>query len=91
MSGLWIAALGIAVALWIASTTRTGRRLLGRFRPSRGSGRAPREDRDYLLRVCQGDPARVARLLEEARRGRGEVSEAEAYRLAIRRHLRDRT
>ena len=90
MSGLWIAVLGVGVALWLASTTRAGRRLRARLRLPGTPGRPPHEDVEYLLRVCDGDPARVARLLEEASRGR-EVSEAEAYRMAIRMHLRDRS
>lgn len=90
MAGLWIALLGLGVALWIASTTRPGRRLLARLRLPGAPGRPPRDDVDYLLRVCDGDPSRVARLLEAARRGRPEMTEAEAYRRAIRMHLRDR-
>ncbi len=88
-----IAALGIAAILAIAATTGPGRRLrsrlpLGRLSP----GRAPQQDRDYLLRVCDGDPERVQRLLQaERERARNpEMTEAEAYRRAIRSYLRDR-
>jgi hypothetical protein len=89
MLDAWIALLGVALIVWIASTTRLGKRLRARLGIPARSGRAPRKDRDYLLRVCGGDPARVARLLAAARRG--EMTEAELYRRAIRLHLRDRS
>lgn len=82
---------GLAAMLWIFSTMPQGRRLLARLgvRTKRGGG-APRDDREYLLRVCDGDPAKVARLLELEREAWPEISEAQAYRRAIRRYLRDR-
>jgi len=88
---VWIALLGVAVMVWLASTTKTGARLKARFGMLDGPGRAKDEDVDFLLRVCDGDASRVARLLEEARRGRPEMTEAESYRRAIRMHLRDRS
>jgi hypothetical protein len=75
--------------LWIASTTQHGRRLRNRLGIGRGSG-VPQDDREYLLRVCDGDRDRVARLLDLERRSQPEMTEAQAYRRAIRRHLRDR-
>ena len=90
MSSTWIVLLGLAFIVWVASTTPAGRRLRARLGIDR-SGRAPGDDREYLLRVCDGDPDRVARLLDLERRGRPELTEAQAYRRAIRRHLRDRT
>ncbi|MGI9431247.1 MAG: hypothetical protein ACR2PQ_03490 [Myxococcota bacterium] len=75
--------------LWVASTTKQGRRLRSRLGIGRGSG-APQDDREYLLRVCDGDRDRVSRLLDHERRGQPEMTEAQAYRRAIRRHLRDR-
>ena len=83
--------LGIAAILAIFATMPAGRRLraalpLGALSP----GRAPKEDRDYLLRVCDGDPARVERLLAHARERNPEMTEAEAYRRAIRAYLRDK-
>ncbi len=86
-----VVVLGVAVIAAIVSTTPLGRRLRAAlpFRALR-AGRAPRKDREYLLRVCEGDPARVERLLAEARRHDPEMSEAQAYRRAIRSYLRDR-
>ena len=89
MGSAWIVLICIAFIVWIASTTPTGRRWRRRLGLDR-SGRAPREDRDYLLRVCHGDAAQVERLLERERQGHPEMTEAQAYRLAIRRLLRDR-
>ena len=89
MGSAWIVLICVAVIVWIASTTPTGRRWRRRLGLDR-SGRAPREDRDYLLRVCHGDAAQVERLLERERRGHPEMTEAQAYRRAIRRLLRDR-
>lgn len=88
---VWIALLGVAVMVWLASTTRAGAKLRGRLRLRGAPGRAKDEDVDYLLRVCDGNTSRVVRLLEEARRGRPEMTEAESYRRAIRMHLRDRS
>ncbi len=86
-----VAALGIAVIVAIYATTPSGRRLRSRLPIGRLSpGRAPKEDREYLLRVCDGDAARVARLLDLERSRNPDMTEAEAYRRAIRTHLRDR-
>ena len=52
--------------------------------------RAPQQDRDFLFRVCNDDLDEVARMLSEARRNNPDMSEAEAYRRAIRAHLRDK-
>ena len=84
--------LGVAAILALVGTLPVGRRLRARLpfaalRP----GSAPKDDRDYLLRVCGGDPARVARLLDEARRPDPGMSEAQAYRRAIRAYMRDRS
>jgi len=89
LGSAWIVLICVAVIVWIASTTPTGRRWRRRLGLDR-SDRAPREDRDYLLRVCDGDAARAERLLERERRDYPEMTEAQAYRRAIRRLLRDR-
>jgi uncharacterized protein HemY len=85
----WVVLIGVAFIVWIVSTTPTGRRWRQRLGLDR-SDRAPREDREYLLRVCHGDAAQVERLLERERRDHPELTEAQAYRRAIRRLLRDR-
>ena len=51
---------------------------------------APSEDRDYLLKVCGGDEEVVAAMLDAARIHDPEMSEKDAYRRAIRAHLRDK-
>lgn len=90
MSALFVV-VGLGVILWIFSTMPAGRRLLGRLRvPVRGSGAPKREDRDYLLRVCDGDAGKVDRLLAHERRNQPDMTEAQAYRRAIRRYLRDK-
>jgi hypothetical protein len=89
LGSTWIVVLGVVFVLWVASTTRRGRRLRAHLGFDRGGG-APVDDREYLLRVCDGDRERVARLLDLERRDRPELSEADAYRRAIRRQLRDR-
>jgi hypothetical protein len=84
-----LAATAAAVAIFL--TTKRGVALskhLGlRFS---SNDAAPREDRDYLLRVCGGDHRAVAALLEEARIHDSEMSEKDAYRKAIRAQLRDK-
>ena len=40
--------------------------------------------------VCGGDKAAVKRLIDQARAGDDEMTEAQAYRRAIRAHLRDK-
>jgi hypothetical protein len=85
-----VVVLGLAFVVAVLLTTPAGRRIRQRLPiAALRSGRAPKDDRTYLLRVCDGDRARVAELLE--REGYPELSEAEAYRRAIRRHLRPRT
>jgi hypothetical protein len=81
--------LGAAVIGAILASTPAGRRVrrrlpLASLRP----GSAAKEDRDYLLRACDGDPREVERLLDAARARNPEMSEAQAYRRAIRAHLR---
>jgi hypothetical protein len=83
--------LAAAVAAAIYLTTPAGRRLsdrLGLPTPGRRKDRAPAEDQEYLLRVCGDDPERVARLLDEARRHNPGMTQAEAYRKAIRKMMR---
>ena len=79
-----------AVAIFL--TTPTGKRLgarLGLRLPNQGG--APQEDRDYLLRVCNVDTDELGARLTAARQSNPEMTEAEAYRKAIRAHLRDKT
>ncbi len=87
----WIfALLAAAAAAAIYLTTPGGRRLadrLGLPTPGRRKDRAPTEDREYLLRVCGDDAERVGRMLAEARQRNPDMTEAEAYRRAIRKHL----
>jgi len=89
LGSAWIVLICVACIVWIASTTPLGRRWRRRLGFDR-SGRAPRDDREYLLRACNGDAAQVQRLLDHERRGQPEMTEAQAYRRAIRRYLRDR-
>ena len=89
MDSAWIVLICLAFIVWVASTTPAGRRWRRRLGLDR-SGQAPKDDREYLLRVCNGDAAQVQRLLEHERRGHPEMTEAQAYRRAIRRYLRDR-
>jgi hypothetical protein len=89
LDSTWIVLLGLVFMLWVASTTRFGRRLRTRLGIDRSSGVA-RDDEEYLLRVCDGDVDRVGRLLDLERRSQPEMTDAQAYRRAIRRHLRDR-
>ena len=86
-----IVVLGVAAIGALFATTPGGRRLRARLPlASLRTGRAPKQDREYLLRVCHGDRQRVERLLDLARTHNPDMSEAEAYRRAIRTHLRDK-
>lgn len=86
---LTILALGALAA--IALTTPAGRRVADRLGIRLGrKDLAPNEDHDYLLRVCEGDLDRLKSMLDQARRNNPEMSEREAYRRAIRTHLRDK-
>lgn len=81
----------LGFTLWIFSTTHAGKRLMDRMGLDLArKQRAKPEDHDYLLRVCGGDFDELQRRLAEARRHNPEMSEAEAYRKAIRAHLRDK-
>ena len=84
-----LAALVAVVAIFL--TTRRGKQIstqLGLKMP--GKGRAPQEDHDYLLRVCGGDVNELKRRLDATRMNNPELSEAGAYRRAIREHLKDK-
>jgi len=75
--------------LWIFATTPAGKRLIDRAGLKLPvKGRARPEDHDYLLSVCGGDVEELVRRLADARRRNPDMSEAEAYRRAIRAHLR---
>ncbi len=81
----------LGFTMWIFSTTPAGKRLMGRLGLDLArKQRAKPEDHDYLLRVCGGDVTELKCRLDEARRHNDEMSEAEAYRKAIRAHLRDK-
>ncbi|MEN8181650.1 MAG: hypothetical protein ABFS46_03840 [Myxococcota bacterium] len=86
----WLVVLvGLLVLGAMLASTAAGRRLRQRLPVvALRAGRAPKEDREYLLRVCNGDRVRVERLLEIERARRPDLTEAEAYRKAIRTHLR---
>jgi hypothetical protein len=76
---------------WILWTMPIGQRIatgLG-LRGFRKEG-APREDRDFLLDACQGDRSRMQALLDEARAGQPEMTDAQAYRKAIRMYMRSK-
>ena len=84
-----VVVLGLGFVAAVVLTTPAGRRWRQRLPiAALRAGRAPKEDREYLLRVCDGDPARVAALLAREQEADPELSEAAAYRRAIRRHLR---
>jgi hypothetical protein len=84
-----VVVLGLGFVAAVVLTTPAGRRWRQRLPiAALRAGRAPKEDREYLLRVCDGDPARVASLLAQEQETDPELSEAAAYRRAIRRHLR---
>ncbi len=89
MAAWLVVVLGLAFVVAVLLSTPAGRQLRQRLPiAALRSGRAPKEDRDYLLRVCDGDRAQVAALLERERERQPELSEADTYRRAIRRHLR---
>jgi len=86
-----IVLLALAFIGAVLATMPAGRRLRSRLPiPGLRPGAAPQQDRDYLLRVCGGDPQRVQSMLEVARQRNPDMREAEAYRWAIRRYLRDK-
>lgn len=91
MRFLTIVVVIVAVAA-IFLTTRRGKEIsaqLGLEMP--GKNKVPEEDRDYLLRVCGGDVEELQRRLAATRKNNPELSEAGAYRRAIREHLKDKT
>ena len=83
--------LVLALLGWVVWTMPVGQRIASRLGLVGFGGQGARkQDREYLLRVCGGDRARVQRLLDEARAGDIRMSDAEAHRRAIRRHLRSK-
>ena len=90
--GSWLVILvSLGFIGWILWTMPIGQRVAQKLglRGFRKQG-APREDRDFLLRACDGDQDRVQNLLDEARANQPEMTDAQAYRRAIRAHLRSK-
>ncbi len=84
-----LAVLFVAIAIFL--TTPRGKSLAARLGLGlSGKDRAPDEDHDYLLRVCNGNFDELSARLRAASRSNPEMSEAETYRRAIRSHLRDK-
>ncbi|MBW2241689.1 MAG: hypothetical protein JRH01_06855 [Deltaproteobacteria bacterium] len=71
-------------------STSTGRSLLERLGIQPLRGRAPKDDRTFLLKACGGDGALVRERLA-AERGRfPQATDAELHRKAIRRWFQER-
>jgi hypothetical protein len=89
----WLSATLVAVAvIGIFLTTRHGQRLLGGLGlHALRKNAAPKEDRDYLLRVCDDDPVRVEERLEAERAKNASLPEAQIYRNAIRTYMGSRS
>ncbi|MBW2293768.1 MAG: hypothetical protein JRG89_07605 [Deltaproteobacteria bacterium] len=81
----------LALAIAVFLTTPAGKKLAARLGLSLSNkGMASNEDHEYLLRVCDDDIDELSARLRTARRSNPDMTEAEAYRRAIRVHLRDK-
>lgn len=86
------ALLVLVAIIAIFATTPAGKGIAARLGLNLSrKGRAPKEDHDYLLRVCNGDFDELGDRLAAARRTNPDMSEAEVYRKAIRAHLRNKS
>lgn len=87
--------LAIAAIVYILFTMPIGRRVAERLRfpaaSSAPAGRAPKEDREYLLRVCGGDAAEVERRLAAEKERFPELNERAIYRRAIRTYMKNKS
>ncbi len=89
---IWLTLMITVVAVAaIFLTTPSGQKLAraAGIKTSR-AGEPPREDRDFLLRVCDGDEGEVAKRLEIERRRNPAMNEAQVYRKAIRSYMNGR-
>ena len=79
----------LALGALLLSTT-AGQRLAKRlgFPPLRD--RAPKDDRAFLLKVCDGDRGRLRERLDAERARSPNASDAELHRKAIRRVFQER-
>ena len=86
----WLTLIIVVAAVgWLFLTTDAGQRLAKTLRIRRiVTDAAPDEDVEYLLRVCGGDSSEAERRVGEAWKANPEMTEAQAYRRAIRAHLR---
>jgi hypothetical protein len=83
--------ISLAAVLAIFFSTDRGRRWTrGLGLPFRSGRRVPAEDCDFLLAACGDDPREVGRRLENERKLRPALDEAQLYRRAIRTELRAR-
>jgi hypothetical protein len=90
--GRWLIVLiSLGFVGWILWTMPIGQRVAQQLgmRGFRKQG-APQEDREFLLRACDGDHERVRMLLDKARANQPEMTDAQAYRRAIRTHMRSK-
>jgi hypothetical protein len=85
---IFVALACVGAILW---TMPLGQRIANRLglRGFRREG-APREDREFLLKACDGDRERVQAMLDEARSKQPDLTDAQAYRNAIRSHMRSK-
>jgi hypothetical protein len=91
MQSLMVLLVLVAI-IAIFATTPAGKRLSVRLGLNLScKGRAPQEDHDYLLRVCNGDFTELGERLTAARRNNPEMTEAEVYRRAIRVYLQSKS
>lgn len=88
---LFVLVFAVIGTLAIYATTAGGREWLKKLGlRDHVPGAAPTEDVDFLLSSCGGDSAEVDRRLAAERERYPELTEAEHYRRAIRRVMRER-
>jgi len=91
MIGAFTAIFVAGVVVAIFATTRSGQAWVTRLGLRRFQrGAAPDEDRDFLLRSCNGNRAEVEARLSAERERYPDSNEAQLYRRAIRTFMNTR-
>jgi hypothetical protein len=84
-------AIAVAAVTAIFLTTPAGQRMASGLRiDALVKDGPPKEDRDFMLRVCEGDREELNRRLDAERGRNPEMSEAQVYRRAIRTYMNSR-
>jgi hypothetical protein len=91
MPGWLTLTIAVVAVIAIFATTTAGQRMVaGLGLDALVKNGAPKQDREFLLRACDGDAVELERLLGAERSRNPAMTEAQVYRRAIRTYMNSR-